>query len=398
VNEAADAVVEATDIYLILARENSNLLPSLIETLGFLSDYCRKAGRAKEIDGHWKAAVDSQDRPAGKALPLVRRASQRELTDPLAAEDLVQANSYLSDTDRELAAELHKVSRSRRAVDPASFDATWKSNGGGDPPDWLTVPQSCLELVVKWLEANDESLEASREYLQEKIGEIPAAEGSVALDEIALYLPDPRIIENFRKLLQSARELGIDEAYRPQFALRLLSQWMDSNLESTRTLLRERRGDLLNDDVTQAMQSLLAQFPEDATLQFHEQLLELARVGNDDLAFELMEDPAKVPAKLFDLVEAGDSQLLYSLATVLFLNATPDSAKAIPCFYRAIAQALRNQPDEAQQTATAARRLDPTQDAKWLALLFKMPGSQRDKLAPLSDALTAPLPPDADDA
>lgn len=394
--EAANSVKDAVGIYQALALSSSASLPSLAETLGILDGYLRKAARAGESDAQWQSAVDSQEQPNNKALLLIRRAEAREPSDLMSVRDLLLAKSYLADTDEDLLLELHRVCRTLRDADPASFDAAWKNAGGGEIPDWLMLPQPYLELAAQWLDTQSVSLEAGREFLRKNIGELPAEYSSAAFDEMARFLPDPGVAELFRGLLDSAQKLGIDQAYQPFFAMRLLLQWMNSDAESTHATLQADRQDLIGDGVTDAMQTLLAQDPQNPTLQFHQQLLNLARAGKDDLAFDLMADPAKVPAKLFDLAGAGEIDVLDSLATLLYIHAETETARATPCFYIGIAAALRDNRDDAIAAVAEASRLDPTQVSNWLALLFKMPVSQRDKLVPLSDALSAPKPPKVD--
>ncbi len=394
--EAADAVEEAVAIYQALALTSSALLSSLAETLGILDEYLRKTALAAESDTRWQSAVDSQQQLRNKAFLLLQRAEGREPQDAAAVTELILARSYLADTDKDLLLELHRVCRTRRDTDPASFDAAWKNASGGVIPDWLTFPQSYLELAAQWLDTQSGSLEAGREFLRKNIGELDSAYSSSAFDEMARFLPERGVAELFCGLLDSARKLGIDQAYEPFFAMRLLLQWINSDAESTHAKLREDRQELIGDGVASAMQTLLAQDPQNPTLQFHQQLLNLARVGKEDLAFDLMADPAKIPAKLFDLVSAANLDVLDWLARLLYLQAETETAKATPCFYLGIVAALRDRPDDALAAIAEARRLDPAQAPNWLALLFKMPVSQRDKLLPLSDALSAPAPPKVD--
>jgi tetratricopeptide (TPR) repeat protein len=392
--EAVEAGKEAVRIYQDLSGSNPALLPLLSGALDSLSDHYREAGQDSEINAQWEAAVASQERPRDKAYLLLRRAEGREPGDTAAVNDLLEAKAYLTNVeDRDRTADLHQVCRLLRAANPPGFDAAWQSAGGGELPQWLTLDSSYLALIGEWV--TKEPLEAARDFLREHIGALSPEPTSVALDEIALIRGDPFAIEPYRELLQWARELGVDEAYRPTFAMKLLYDWMSSDVATTRTMLVERREELLGNAVEKAMQALLADNPGNPQFIAHKALLDLARTGKQDLAFQVIEDPARTSATLLDLARAGDVDALDAVATLVFLTGGTELVRALSCFYKAIALALRDQPDQALEAVSEARRLDPTQVPTWLAVLVELASKQYDELIPLSKALIAPPPPKA---
>ncbi|MGZ3434472.1 MAG: hypothetical protein ACXVA7_22160 [Isosphaeraceae bacterium] len=202
---------------------------------------------------------------------------------------------------------------------------------------------------------------------------------------------DPSVIEPFRDLLGRAFAAGVDEAYRPQFALRLLSNWMSADLAATRAMLLEHREELLGKDVEEVLRALLADNPGDPGLIVRQALLDLARMDREDLAFQAMEDPTGTPALLVDLARAGDGAALDALAAILFFVRQTDAERALACFYGAIALALRARQEEAFNAVVKARRLDTTQVPAWLALLVELAGKHQE-LTALARAFVMPLP------
>jgi|GEM_PF-2715031 len=385
--EAVDAAKEAVDIYRSMGTAHPAGVSLLADALNSLSDFYLEAGRGAEIDAEWEVAINSRERPVDKALLLLSRVQGRELGETSAVNDLIRANSYLTDKDRELAIVLHSVCRSIRAANPSSFDAAWRIGGGGDPPQWLTLDPSYLEVVSMWISM--ESTQEERDFLNNHIGRLPPEYDSAALDEIALALPDPSSLEPFRELLKYAREVGVDEAYRPRFTIELLYEWVSSELPTKRKMLLARREELLGNAVKEALESFLADDLEDPVLIAHKALLDLARAGKEDLAFQAIGDPNRASATLLELALADDVETLDAVATVVFLVEETDLAKARPRFYMAIALALRNQSDKALGAVSEALRMDRTQANAWLAILVKL-AHKHQELVQLSDAIIAP--------
>jgi tetratricopeptide (TPR) repeat protein len=404
---AIDALKRALGIFQGLSRSDPKGLPEVARTLVNLDKCCRPAGRENEIDAQWEASLAAVDRPGDKAFLLIRRADGRRPQDPLAVPELLQAQAYLTLADKSgaLAADLHEVCRLRRAPNPAAFDATWQSSGGGELPAWLTLDQAFLNTITEWL--TKEPLEARKEFLAQHIASLNPGSDSVAFDEFALRFADlpgeaadrlAREIEFSRECLHSARELGIDKAYQPVFAGKLLLDWiaLDDQAE-TFAMLKDRRKDLLDDEVEKVLHSLLLQFPQDLRLIAAAAILDLTRAGKEDLAFELMGNPEGAPAALLDLARSGNADVLHPLATILSLTGATDQLKALACFYKAVALAMKGGTELALQAVAEARLLNPTQENAWLALLFQF-GGQRDRLIPISEALTAPQIPKAAEA
>jgi tetratricopeptide (TPR) repeat protein len=405
--DAIAAFKDSLGIYRDLSRSNPKAVPALAQVLVQFDNLCRLAGRGDEIDVQWQASLAAVDRPEDKTSLLAVRAQTRGPQDISAVEDLLQAQFYLTMSGKSgtLAADLHQTCRSVRAQNPGAFDAAWQSGGGGELRAWLTLDQVCFNTISEWLTMDP--LEAQKEFLAKHIASLNPGFDSVAFDEFALRLSDysggdavrvARELQLSRECLSTARELGIEAAYRPVFANRLLIDWMSQDgAAETLAMLKDRRKDLLDDEVEKALRSLLEQSPQDSQLIVHQAVLDLARAGKEDSAFELMGKPDRASAALLDLARSGNADALYPLATILRFTEATDETKALPCFYKAVALAIKGEPDSALQTIEEARRLDPTREKAWLALLFQC-GGPRDNLVPLSEALNSPQIPKAADA
>jgi hypothetical protein len=391
--EAVGAAAEAVGIYRDLSGPNPALLPLLADALGNLGDCYLRAGMSGEIDAQWADTVQSRERPADKAFLLVRRAAGREPGDAKAVDELIRAKPLLAATDRAGMAEFHMVCRSHRSADPANFDAMWRQRSGEDPLPWLTLEETTLRMLSQWIRTSP--LESSRDFLREHIGALRLESSSAALDEIALTQDDPSLIDPFRNVLERAFTAGVDEAYRPEFALMLLSAWMSSDAATTRKMLQDRRQELLGPDVEEVLRSLLAENPTDPTLLAHQALLELARADREDLAFLAMENPTKASALLLDRARAGDVAALDALSTILSLFQEAVAERALAGFYRAVTLVLRDQSGKAHEAAIMARRLDPSQVPAWLAILVEL-SSKHNELTTLAQALVTPLPKEED--
>lgn len=210
------------------------------------------------------------------------------------------------------------------------------------------------------------------------------------MDEIALNLPDAATLEMFRGLVNRSREVGVAEAYRPLLAQELLSDWMNCDLKTKHSMLMERKDELLGDDVADVVAALREQEPDDGTLIMHEALLNLARSGQGDMAFEVISDPEKASTTLSDLGRSGDADILEMLATILLHIDTTDIVRAAAWFHMALALSLKKRQEEAIQAVREARRLDDSHVPTWLAFLVEM-AVRRPELIPLSRALVEPL-------
>ena len=77
-----------------------------------------------------------------------------------------------------------------------------------------------------------------------------------------------------------------------------------------------------------------------------------------------------------------------ALSTLITVAADTDAGRAPVYFYKAMAMALRDRPEDAAAAVARARTLDATQVPAWLAQIVRLVGKYP-QLIPLSQALIA---------
>ncbi|WP_232286695.1 tetratricopeptide repeat protein [Pelobacter propionicus] len=210
--EAVAPAEEAVNTYRELVETNPAFLPDLAGALNNLGILYSEVGMNDEIDGHWDTVLRSLEQPRAKAFLLIRRAETRTAGSPTVIDDLLNAQAMLVDDDRDLIADFHTICRTLRGFSPTTFDAAWLDKSGCMPPAWLLLDNDRIELMVQWLKS--ETWEIGKRFLAEHRDGLLAGEAETALDEIALYLDDPSVLEPYYSLLRQVRDIGIEEAYQ----------------------------------------------------------------------------------------------------------------------------------------------------------------------------------------
>ncbi len=388
--EAVAPTEEAVSLRRELATTNPAFRPDLAMALNNLGICYREIGRGNEADGIWDTVIHSLENRSDKAFLLLRRAEARDPQDELVVNDVLAARSLIPDDDSDLISDLHALSRERRRHNPSAFDEMWRSISQSEPPAWLLIDDARLGLTVQWLNTRPDS--AARQFLIEHAAELLDDATDVTLDEIALRLHVRSAIQRYRNLIHTARQIGVDQAYRPLLAAELLFGWMDANTEIKRAWLAERREALLGADVAQVLRRLRGEDPENPALITHEALLTLARSGQADVGFETLTDPEQTPARLKEFTRTGDVASLDALTTLALNVQASDAVYAWAWFHKGVALALVNEPDAALQAVSHARRLDPDQVMIWLGLLVEL-AARHPEVLPLSQTLITPAPP-----
>jgi hypothetical protein len=340
--------------------------------LNNLGTFYSQVGRRSDIGARWDETIGSMADPRSKAYLLLRQAERGDIADPSMTDRLLAAQALIAEDDRDLIADLHATCRDRRTQDPQAFDTRWPRQSGA-LPGWLLLSQEDLDLARQWVTASPET--ATKQFLTDHQDRLLATGSDVALDEIALQLPDPSWIEPYRQLLWRAREVGIDEAYRPWLALELLGRWLDAPIDAKQSMLSDeqtRRAELLGPDVAAALGQLRDDDPNDPSLIVHEALLALARAGHDDDTFEALADPGRFPALLTDLARADALPALDAMATLAIEVDASAAVHASGWFHKAIALTVAGDPQAASDAARHARQLDASRVAAWLGLLVEL--------------------------
>ncbi len=383
--EALALIEEAVAIYRDLAAANPEFPLGLAKALHNLDRRYREVGDAVSAEEAWRLTIEVVGNSAQQAFLRLRQAQTRDPDDRRTVDDLLAALALAPAARRDLLADVHATARQLRGRGASWFDAAWREATGEALPAWLALESEHVKRVEQWLAASPAT--ASRQFFAEHAGELLAESTDLALEEIALGFRHPSEIEGFRQLLAQARADGVDEAYRPLLARDLVIQWMAADLAAKRSLLAERREELLGDGAA-VLATLQEQHPDDPNLGVHAALLALARSGQEDSAFAALGDPTHIPELLANLARRDEIAALEALASLGLFVDVPPAVQAVVWFHRAVTLALRSQAELALEALREARRLDSGQVTDWLGLLVEL-SPKYPEVVVLSQALIA---------
>ena len=169
--------------------------------------------------------------------------------------------------------------------------------------------------------------------------------GQTALAELALASGgDPTVAEHER-ILQGAREHAIDEIYGPLLILDTVHAWRDiEDIDDSKRFLIEHHDELTTPEAIET----LAQ--QDALV--HHALATLARDGQTDRAYELLQTPDELPAALADARRHATPEHRHAIAQLAHATAQTIDEQAFAAIHVAIAFVLTGN-DEHAKTLTA---------------------------------------------
>ena len=357
--EAVAPAEEAVGVYRELARDNPAFRDDLAMSLNNLTDRYRDLDQAHLATAAWDQTMDSlADQPAAQATLLIRRRRPDDERHDTTA-DLATAIRLVPGDQPRLRFEAHQACRSRRANDLPAFDRTWQAIAG-PPPGWLTLDPAVLDLAVAWLDTP--SWTASKHHLTDQQAALLSEAGLLALDELALAVPDDPQLPFHRDLLARCRTEGLDAAYRPLLASELLDAWLAA--DDLAGFFSEHQAALLGDDV----QAAISARTDEPAVMLVAAILELAHAGERQLVFRLLDEPALRTDTLVSARRQGNSERLRPVATIALAVAETDPEAAVALTHLAIASALASELDAAAEALQQARRLAPDIGPIMLAL------------------------------
>ncbi|MEV0171301.1 tetratricopeptide repeat protein [Streptomyces sp. NPDC050803] len=369
---ALEPAEESVALYRTLAAANPNHLPDLAVAFTALANLYGLLGRSAEP--LW-ADILGEATPVSAAHLLLQRSALAPAGDPSAAAWLaeVERSETAAESKRSRAAVedtgllwlLHAEGRRHRAADPEAFDREWRRLTAEPPPAWLTLDHDLLEQVRAWVDT--ESYSAERNHLAAH-PEILAPEADVCVDEILSGLTDDAA-ERYRALRQSARSEGVEAAYRPILSSVLAYEFATASYADRRTLLAQRRADLLDDYVFGTLSSEAADAEDRRLFSQAYCLLRLAQQGAEAAAFDALDDPSLFPALLHDAARQPDPVALHAAALVALTAATDDSSMAEAEFHLAIAIAAADDGEQAAEALAAACDRTPDAIPTWIDAL-----------------------------
>jgi hypothetical protein len=230
---------------------------------------------------------------------------------------------------------LRGVARQQRALAPKEFDAAWRDQTGVIPP-WLKLDLAHEWLVIAWW--NTQNWKLSRDYLK-LYPVLLDADTDTVLEEFAFEGGDNNLnlVARHRRLLDDSRELGADAAYAPLLAELEIQQWMQS--EDPERYLAEHT-ELLRPEITMALREQATK--GDAGRAVFVSILDLARRGESELAFQATRESELIHDHLRAAWRSADITRLASLATIV-QGCTEDArTKRVSTLALAIARTLEH--------------------------------------------------------
>jgi hypothetical protein len=281
------------------------------------------------------------DRPdLQRTLNIVRWRPPVEM--PATVSALLEVFNILPATEHRF---LRGVSRQQRARAPKEFDAAWHDKTGLIPP-WLKLDLAHEWLVIAWW--NTRNWRLSRDYLRSYPALLDADTENV-LEEFALEGSDNDLVNLHRRLLDDSRELGADAAYAPLLAGLEIREWLQSD-DPERYL--DEHTELLRPEITMALREKAA--TGDAGIAVFVSILDLARRGESELAFQATRESDSIHDHLMAAWRSADITRLASLATIV-RGCTEDARmKRVSTLALAIARTLEHTDERPESLIASA--------------------------------------------
>ena len=381
--EALPPTEEAVDIYRGLATDNPAYLPDLASALNNLGNRFRELGGTDDADRAW-TEFGNELPPSARAVLLAYRSGYATAGEPRAASWLASA-LLLAGGDDELVAAAHGEARRHYDSSPENWQRAWSQASGQPAPAWLLVNRELLGHAHAWRATV--TYEDEYRFLAEH-PELLAPAADVAVDETLLGLSD-EAAARYRHLRQTAREDGVDAAYRPLLLWILAAEFVRAEPTAQRRLLDTHRADLLHDQVRNAINNWAAEnaTPEDVRAAA---VLTLASGGAKDglldAVYAAIEQPDQFPELLRSAAtDPRPAAELEALAQIAVTYAATDREIATALLYAAVASA-ENDPEEFRVRLSHAHRLAPDRREEWTRLLLSLRAA-RPAVLDLLDAL-----------
>jgi hypothetical protein len=325
------------------------------------------------------------DLKAGLLLEKARRA-----TPPQAIGDLLAALSLAPAPAGSALFSLHSACRELRTASQDLFDRLWDERLNAGQPPWLLLDDVTLTTTAEWL--GTPTYAHARDYHRDHAAILARPGARTALDEFALAGIDPDLIGQYRQLLATAADQGIEEAYRTLVVQESLSAWLDADIPGQQELLREDRDTLLSSQAAELLSQWSAEDPDDTMLTFGAALLSLAQDGLESEVFAALDDddPGQLNLLLSDLLATGKPQQLRTAAELTLCLDLDDQALAHAQLHLAIALAMTGRADDAPGHARAAARLDPGSVNRWVGLLAQLVPAHPELVALIQALVTPP--------
>lgn len=233
------------------------------------------------------------------------------------------------------------------------------------------------------------TFDAEAEYLSAHPELLDKAADVAVVEAMALLPSEER--QRLATLRDQARTTGVGTAYRPLRTRSLARHFVDADLDGKRTLLNQRRRDLVAVDFGEVLDGLHQGQPGPDTV-IALALRALATRDEEVAALDALQDPDLLPALLHHAATQTDPAGLEPLALCALATATVATHMGVATFYLGVAHAIDGTGrDDALDLMRHARSFDVSQAPALIALLVDIV-AVHPLARTLLPALTDPLP------
>ncbi|MEV5309033.1 tetratricopeptide repeat protein [Streptomyces sp. NPDC052610] len=359
---ALEPARKAVHHFTQLAENNpAAYLPDLVMALNNLANHLADNGNepaAIRAYTHAAAAL-SEGRPAAaRRIEYEREAFRLERPEPTRTAGLRRlihmAGGESADQTGDVTLGARQKVRDyarRPETDRGLLEQTWHQETGRTAPDWLSLSEETLNLVVDWV--NTSTWPDSQAFWSRHEEALSSDEASIALAELALAWPIAAQHQELRKVILSE---GQDAVFQQLVTQEHVREWLQCETwHDSKSFLQENR-ELVLGEYAEAM---LAQAePFTSTIAVHVTLLHIARTEDIDAAFNCVQDRSALQAYVLRALNARDAQALVGAAAIE--GSVFDDQPSSVAHYQA-ALLLADDPDSlnADALAEAAAEADP---------------------------------------
>jgi hypothetical protein len=353
---------EAVRHYTQLAQANpAAYLPDLATALNNLARHLADTvdeSASLQAYTHAATALSGTHPDAARAIEYERYAFQLERSEPTRVADL---RGLVRMADGKSAGQPGDVTlRARRTLrdyahrsetDRDLLKHTWQQETGSTAPDWLSLSEETLNLVVDWV--STPSWADSQAFWSRHHETLSSEEASIALEELALVWPIAARHLELRKVVLSE---GRDAVFQQLIVRDRLQDWLQCETwDASKSFLQEN-GELLLDESAEAL--LAHTEPFTSAIAVHVTLLRIARTEGIDTAFNCVQDRSALQAHVLRALSARDAQALAGAAAIE--SSVFDDQASFAAHYQA-AVLLADEPDfvDVDALAEAAAEADP---------------------------------------
>ncbi|GAA2609842.1 hypothetical protein GCM10010304_71680 [Streptomyces roseoviolaceus] len=353
---------EAVRHYTQLAHTNpAAYLPNLAMALNNLAATLTDTGvEPAAIQAYTDTAAGlAQAHPAAaRAIEYERAAFQLGRPGPTRASGLLEliriVNAESADQPGEIVLRARQRLRIHAHTSRASresLEQTWRQETDTAAPDWLSLSEDTLKLVVEWMSTR--TWTDSQTFWSRHADALGADEAATALAEFALAWPVAEQHQRIRELLLSE---GMDAVF-PALILRdTLSGWLEcESWDDSKRFFQENSEVLLDESAANTLTETDNVTPNIAV---HAALLRIARAEDIDTAFQCVQDRGALQQHVLRALNDGDAQALAYAAAIEGLVFDDELSSAT---HRQAALLLAGDPEslDLDALAEAASEADP---------------------------------------